>query len=110
MKVNYESFFRDLSNQSRKVKQAVNQETNRAALRTEKRAKEMAPWDTGYMSMSIYSYMEGPMRALIVSPAHYSIYVELGTRKMSAQPFLYPALQAEAQTYFRNLARIVGGK
>lgn len=109
MKVKYGSFFRDLSKQSDKIKQAVSQETNRASLRVEKRAKENAPWDTGYLSMTTYSYMEDRLRGVIHSPAHYSIYVELGTRRMAAQPFLYPALKDEEPIYFSNLSKIVGG-
>lgn len=109
MKVNYTVFYRNLERQTREVKNKVSQETNRASLRVERRAKKYAPWDTGYMSMTIYSYMENTLSAVIISPAHYSIFVELGTRYMSAQPFIYPALQEEKPKYFANLARIVGG-
>lgn len=109
MKVNYTAFYRNLENQTRDVKNKVSQETNRASLRVERRAKKYAPWDTGYMSMTIYSYMENTLSAVIISPAYYSIFVELGTRYMSAQPFIYPALQEEKPIYFANLARIVGG-
>lgn len=38
------------------------------------------------------------------------MYVELGTRYMAAQPFIYPALEDEYYTLMRNLNRIVGGK
>lgn len=109
MKVNYGSFYKDLSNHSRKVKQAVSRETNRAALRVEKQAKHNAPWDTGWLANNIYSTMVTDLRAEIHSPVHYSIYNELGTRYMAATPFLYPALKEVEKSYFNNLRKIVGG-
>lgn len=109
MKVSYTAFYRNLERQTRDIRDKVSQETNRASLRIERRAKEYAAWDTGYMSMTIYSYMENTLRAVIISPAYYSIFLELGTRYMPAQPFIYPALQEEKPKYFANLARIVGG-
>ena len=70
----------------------------RAATVGVKDAKRAAPVDTGFMQQRIRSdgkrapFLEGVFR----SPAHYSAYVELGTSRMAAQPFMFPALERAA--------------
>lgn len=72
-------------------------------------AQGAAAVDTGYMRDHIYAvtaegstYQEGPlslpevakpdddMTAFVASGASYSVYVEYGTHKMAAQPFMTP--------------------
>ncbi|HEM3013655.1 TPA: HK97 gp10 family phage protein [Streptococcus suis] len=89
-----------------RAQQAVNRELSRSSLRVELRAKELAPWDTGWMSLSIYSAQYRFMVWMVSSPVDYSIYVELGTRYQSAQPFLFPALEEEYPVLMRNLSRM----
>lgn len=107
--VGLNAFVKQVNNQSKQVDQAVGQEINRSSLRTEKRAKQLAPWDTGWMSNNIYSWMTHAVRAEVISPANYSIYVEEGTRKMMAQPFMAPALKAEYPVLMRNLNKLMRG-
>lgn len=107
--VGLNAFVKQLNNQSNQVDQAVSQEINRSSLRTEKRAKQLAPWDTGWMSNSIYSWMTQVLRAEVISPADYSIYVEEGTRNMMAQPFMAPALKAEYPVLMKNLNKLMRG-
>ncbi|HIH8008965.1 TPA: HK97 gp10 family phage protein [Streptococcus suis] len=90
----------------KQAQQAVNRELSRSSLRVELRAKELAPWDTGWMSLSIYSAQYRFMVWVVSSPVDYSIYVELGTRYQSAQPFLFPALEEEYPVLMRNLSRM----
>lgn len=52
------------------------------------RAQEIAPVDTGFMRDNIHETEDGNA---IISEAGYSGFVELGTVKMSAQPFMRPA-------------------
>lgn len=54
-------------------------------------ARRLCPVDTGVLRSSIDWVWEGGA-ALIVADAPYAGYVELGTSKMAAQPFLRPAL------------------
>ena len=61
------------------------------------------------MSNNIYSGSTGVLLYEVVSPANYSIFVELGTRYMAAQPFIYPALEEEYWQLMRNLNKIVRG-
>jgi HK97 gp10 family phage protein len=81
----------------------------RAALMVERDAKLGCPVDTGRLRASLISSVnEGAMSArvgsanrLIRNPeiavtgsnVYYAKYVELGTYKMKAQPFLVPALE-----------------
>jgi HK97 gp10 family phage protein len=54
-------------------------------------AKELCPVDTGFLRDSGYIENAGD-DAVVTFDAHYASYVEFGTRKMDAQPFLRPAI------------------
>lgn len=88
------------------LQKVVEQELSRSALRVERRAKELAPFDTGYMSDNIYSMYQDVLKYAVVSPAEYSIYVEKGTRRLAAQPFIHPALQEEQPVIMARLKRL----
>lgn len=55
-------------------------------------ARKLAPVDTGFMRDSIVVTKPGPMSRSLRAVARYSYFVEYGTRKMAARPFLAPAL------------------
>lgn len=57
-----------------------------------KRAKELAPEDTGFLKSSIYAESISDTEAVVKADAYYSGYVEYGTSKMSAQPYMRPAV------------------
>lgn len=114
MKVKYNvkglsKFTRNVMKKPAQLQQAVDSELNRSSLRVERRAKKYAPWDSGWMSNNIYSINAGLLLYEVISPVHYSIYVELGTRYMAAQPFMYPALEDEYWILMRRLNKIVKG-
>lgn len=73
----------------------------KAGLKVEGDAKLMAPVDTGALRGSIttsgMSTASGA-QASIGSSLEYAPYVELGTSKASAQPYLQPALQKNKRT------------
>ena len=54
-------------------------------------ARTLAPVRTGYLKSNSEVEGEGG-NSLIKFNAEYAAYVELGTRKMAAQPFLTPAV------------------
>lgn len=56
-------------------------------------AQSKAPVRTGFLRSSIYVKVQGWV-AQFGALATYAIFVENGTRKMRAQPFLFPAVQA----------------
>ncbi|MEM4704314.1 MAG: HK97 gp10 family phage protein [Candidatus Bathyarchaeia archaeon] len=55
-------------------------------------AKQMAPVRTGHLRSSIYAKINDWV-VEINAEATYALFVELGTRYMQAQPYLYPAIQ-----------------
>jgi HK97 gp10 family phage protein len=55
-------------------------------------AKQLAPVRTGHLRSSIYAKISEWV-AEIGAEATYALFVELGTRHMQAQPYLYPAIQ-----------------
>jgi len=69
-------------------------------------AKQRAPVDTGHLRASIGAE-GGGMRWRVNAAAGYAVYVELGTRKMSAQPFLVPALRTEFPKVLTHLKGLV---
>lgn len=100
-------FIKQIDNQTPRVQGMVDKELNRSSLRVETRAKEYAAWDTGFMSLNIYSVKLGILNYEVISPAEYSIFQELGTRYMSAQPFMYPALEEEFPILMNRLRRMM---
>lgn len=112
MRVSYkldglEEFLKQVSRQPEIVKQIVSKEIDASAMRVEKKAKYYAAWDTGFMSTGIYSLKKSALLSQVISPAFYSIYVELGTRKMMAQPFMYPALEEDFPILMNRLRRVI---
>jgi HK97 gp10 family phage protein len=55
-------------------------------------AKQLAPVRTGHLRSSIHAKISEWV-AEIGAEATYALFVELGTRHMQAQPYLYPAIQ-----------------
>lgn len=100
----------------------------KAAMDVEDRARRAAPVDTGALRASIYTsggaiasdYVaaraiakglnpgatfddeekgEGGLNAVIGASVEYAIHQEFGTKKMGAQPFLIPALEAIRRSF-----------
>lgn len=102
-------FIRNVQRKAPQLEKAIDQEIKLSGLRVERTSKKMAPWDTGWMSNNIYASVVGLMQAEVVSPAEYSIFVEMGTRFMFAQPFLFPALKADWPILQKRLTKVVRG-
>lgn len=75
-------------------------------------AKSNCPVRTGRLRDSIEIRNDGPTARLIGTDLYYAIYVEKGTSRMAAQPFLRPALYrthaAKAAASARKARRIQG--
>ena len=74
----------------------------RAGFDAESRAKQSAPIDTGFLRSSIRTE-PGRGEVTVGASAEYAPYVEMGTRRMKAQPYLTPALQAAADSLIKAL-------
>ncbi|MCR4340771.1 MAG: HK97 gp10 family phage protein [Gemmatimonadaceae bacterium] len=79
----------------------------KAALDVEAQAKNRAPVDTGFLKNSIHASKEQETVWRVDSPADYSLYVELGTRRMAPQPYLIPALEFVRPSLEAALRRLV---
>lgn len=55
-------------------------------------AMRLVPVRTGYLRSTIYAKIQDWV-AEIGADATYALFVELGTKYMRAQPYLYPAIQ-----------------
>lgn len=78
-----------------------------AAFATQSVAQQSAPVDTGNLRGSIRAEAVSPIEYRVVASAEYSVYVELGTHKMAAQPFLDPALRRTFPILMRSLGRLL---
>lgn len=75
----------------------IAKDLQRRALKVDRRAKQLAPVDTGRLRSSITNQLAKDSQgllALVGSNVHYAAFVELGTSKMRSQPYLRPALEA----------------
>ncbi|MDT2805243.1 HK97 gp10 family phage protein [Vagococcus lutrae] len=107
--VGLNAFIKNVNNKPKQIQQAVGKEVNRSALRVERKAKQLAAWDTGWMANNIYASMIKVGKAEVVSPVEYSLYVEKGTRYQISQPFMFPALKADYPLLMKNLNKLMKG-
>jgi HK97 gp10 family phage protein len=71
-----------------------------------------APYRTGNLRRSYHHAMSGPASAVVGSDhgiAEYAPYVEFGTSKMSAQPHLVPATEAQREPFAQRVAKALRG-
>ena len=86
------------------VKQAV--ATNGAEMT--RNAQRLAPVDTGILKGSInLSIEDGGMTSVTRDGVNYGKYLDLGTRFMSAQPFMTPAHNLQAKKFKRDMEMLV---
>lgn len=67
--------------------------------KAESYAKMAAPVDTGNLRNSITHQQDDENTEIIGTNVKYAPYVELGTYKMTARPFLRPAAENHAEEY-----------
>ena len=85
---------------SAEIKAALLRGLETCGLVAEGYAKKLAPVDTGNLRNSItHEVDDGEPAAYIGTNVEYAPYVCLGTIHMKAQPFLKPAVAANASTY-----------
>lgn len=90
-------------------------ETFKAIERTTKKAqansKSIAPVDTGYMKAHINQLSTKRHGDVITgsyeSEAYYGGYVEYGTYKMAAQPYMRPGTKAAEPFFYQELRRLL---
>lgn len=77
------------------IKAAVMGEVSKAAFEIEAQAKAKAPVRTGTLRRSIHTVLSnGGMSAAVGPSVLYGKFVEFGTRRMGARPFMRPAAES----------------
>ena len=71
-------------------------------------SQRLAPVDTGKLAGSInLSLEDGGLTAVTRDGVNYGVYVDLGTRFMSAQPFMTPSFNLQAKKFKRDMEMLV---
>ena len=113
-----------------KLKPSVQQGIKVVATNIQTYAQQNAHYVTGFMSTNVYAngwwgsdygqgveppnddvYLleevqpENDLQAIVGAAANYSIYQEMGTYKMSANPWFIPAVETAATTFEQDMAQ-----
>lgn len=88
--------------------------TAKAALDTQRVARERAPVDTGYLRSSIAATIDpgstsGVIVGEVTAGAEYAAYVEHGTSRQRPQPFMRPAYE-QARDVWVQMIEQTGGR
>lgn len=74
-------------------------------------ARARAPVATGRLKSSIHAVsISAGKEAEVRADAPYALFVEMGTYKMSARPFLAPAVAQYQEEFELEIAKPLGGK
>ncbi|MEM2122911.1 MAG: HK97 gp10 family phage protein [Candidatus Bathyarchaeia archaeon] len=103
VRINATDVLQRLAKKNEQYRKALSEELDRVASGIEAAAKQLVPIRTGYLWSTIFHRTEG-LTARVGAAAHYAVYVEFGTRYVSARPYLRPALEAYRQD-LRELPR-----
>ena len=83
----------------------IQKQVDRSALNIDREAKKLVPVDTGRLKTSI-GIDRGEMMADIGTNVYYAPYVEFGTSRQSAQPYLIPSFEMERPKFINALRGI----
>lgn len=103
----------DIDRGKERVGRDVSQAVKAAAERVKKSGQSNAPKLTGALEKSIGVDMYGDGRSVgltaVIGPSiRYGLFVENGTSKMAAQPFMGPALEEEGPRFAEELGKALG--
>ena len=96
---------RDLRAAPRRVERHLEQAVAKTGRDIAADAQASAPVDTGALRNSISADVGG-MEAVVGPTVHYGGYVELGTSKMRAQPYLFPAADKHTPAFVDAVADV----
>lgn len=107
VKIETEKFIAELEKLSNDVKEKVKRELVWAGVETQNRARVNCPVDTGTLRNSITYEPKGDFDVVVGAYTDYASYVEYGTRKMNAQPYLIPAFEEVSKELYTRLQQIL---
>lgn len=85
----------------------ASQVVRKTALDIEAGAKQLVPVDTGLLKNSIQTTMESELTGVVFTNTEYAVFVEYGTSRMSAQPYMTPAAESQRQPFIRAIQTIL---
>lgn len=89
----FEVVFDRLPELAGQLRERASEAVRKTALDIEAGAKAIVPVDTGNLKNSIQTKMEDDLTATIGTHVEYAPYVEYGTHRMAAQPYLTPSAE-----------------
>ena len=91
-----------------KARERARLAVRKAAFDINAHAKAVVPVDTGKLKGSIQmEILDEGDRALVGACAHYAPYVEFGTYKMAAKPYLTPAVERVRPSFEAAMRRLL---
>ena len=81
------------------IKQAITAALEVVGGTAERHVKEVTPVDTGRLRNSITHAPVSESVEMVGTGVEYAVYVEFGTSKMGAQPYLRPGVENHAAEY-----------
>lgn len=99
----------ELKGSGTKAKQMAGAAVQKTAADIAADAKSIAPVDTGNLKGSIGVTRLDRLEAEVGPTAEYGIYLELGTSRMAAQPFMGPATDRRVPGFVQAMEQIADG-
>jgi len=98
--------YNNLPRIAERLPDAVSAIIRKAALDVEANAKAVVPVDTGKLKNSITSEFLSPTLVIVAPHTDYAVYVEFGTRRMRARPYMRPAAEKVAPAFMEAMRRL----
>lgn len=89
-----------------KLPEAVGVIVRKAAFDVEANAKAVVPVDTGTLKNSITTEFPTKTSAIIAPHTEYAVFVEYGTRRRTAKPYMRPAAEKVAPAFLEACKRL----
>ena len=96
-------FANDIKKFSADAGKAVELSIEQVARQTTFEAKQIVPVDKGFLKNSIRAEKKERLTWEVATNIGYGLYVEFGTRRQRAQPYLRPAFERAKQKIFTYL-------
>lgn len=105
MSVTFKSYAKDVLSAEQKAKQMALEIIGGKA---ESYAKKLCPVDTGRLRNSITHQQYDENTEVIGTNVEYAPFVELGTTRMGARPYLRPAAEGHTAEYLAIMKQVYG--
>lgn len=98
--------YNNLTKIAARLPEAASEIVRKAAFDVEANAKAVVPVDTGKLKNSITSEFPSPTKAIIAPHTEYAHFVEYGTRRMRAIPYMRPAAEKVKAAFLEALRKL----